>query len=173
MKGERLWVVCALIVATGAISGVAQAAPPLRLAKLDRELYSFPGGPGGGALLSFTVDRDKPFSRNPNRPQVARNMTLACMSGATPPAGIPAHQAMVLRLPGYAPIVGHRRFAYSGRATAYPVGPMLTTAPTAVVFKFAFIGRVRSRSLLYPTAVRGSFTSGACSSPVSFSFPYL
>jgi hypothetical protein len=92
---------------------------------------------------------------------------------STPSAGIPANQAIVLRIPGDAPVIGQRRFAYSGPATVYPIGSGVTPAPTTVRFKFAFTGRARAGNRLYPTGAKGSFISSACSSPVSFSFPYL
>jgi hypothetical protein len=173
VKGVRFSAVALVIAATAAICGVAQAAQPARLARLHREVYSFPGGPDGGSLLSFTIEKDKPFSRNPNRPQVARNITLACTSDSTPSAGIPANHAIVLRVPGFTPVIAHRRLAYSGLATVDPIGTTGATASTTVVFKLAFVGRTPSHHLLYPTGVKGSFTSSACSSPVSFSFPYL
>ncbi len=172
VKGVRFSAVVVVIAVTGAITGVAHAARAVHTAKLGRQLYSFPGGPGA-ALLSFTIERDRPFSRDPNRPEVARHVTLACVTGSTPPAGIPADQAIVLTVPGEAPVIGRRSFAYSGPATASAIGSSGTAAPTTVVFRLAFTGRVRSRNLVYPTGVKGSFTSGACRAPVDFSFPNL
>jgi hypothetical protein len=91
------------------------------------------------------------------------------------PAGLPAGSAIVLRIPGHVAILRHRSFAYSGPGTIYPIGNYVTTAPTTVALTFRFSGATRSRRLIYPTGVRGSFASSACAptSVLSFSYPYL
>jgi hypothetical protein len=170
MKGVRVLTVVAVTAAGAALCGSAQAARP---AKILPNLYSFPGGAGGGPLVTFSVGKDKLLSRGHDRRQVARGITLACTSGAAPAGSIPANQALAIRIPGQVRLVGHRRLAYTGPAMAYPIGSADAPAATTVTFRFAFTGTARSHRALYATGVKGSFTSSACGAPVSFSFPYL
>ena len=165
VKGLRVSAVVAVIVAIGAIPGVANATRPARLMP---GLYSYPGGPQGSALVAFVVVKKRGR-------EVVRNAVVACKSGSAPPAGIPSNYTLFLRIPRSVTITGRRTFAYSGPATIFPVGAIETSPPTTLVLEGRFVGVSRTRTAEYPTGFRGSFASSACasSSPVSFSFPFL
>lgn len=173
MKRIRVLALGAVIAAAAATTGVATAAQPKRLRP---GIFTFPAVPAPNPLISFDVIRVRRGHQvSKGGREVVAWVKLTCTSSSAPPAGIPANQLILLRIPGNLTIAGHRSFGYTGAATIHPLGDAAATANTNVVLKARFVGRATTRTASYPTGFRGSFTSSACasSSPITFSFPYL
>lgn len=155
------------------MAGVAAGAQP---SALRPEVFTFPAVPAPNPVITFDVVRvRRGHEVFKGGREVVAWVKLTCTSSSVSPAGIPADQPILVRIPGNLAIAGHRRFGYSGPATIYPIGDSATTATTNVVLNARFIGRATTGTAAYPTGFRGSFASSACasSSPLTFFFPYV